>query len=137
MTHRYLSDMNNNEIEKELSRSKKIIEDKIGAEVNALSLPGGKGDMRVVRHARRAGYSAVCTSSIGASTVEDGFFILNRIPVRKGTTLNSFNSMVQLSPRLILRRRVLSSTKKLAAKMLGNRRYDILRERILTVIPPR
>ncbi len=137
MTHRYLSDMDDKEIEEELARSKEMIEDRIGAEVNALSLPGGKGDMRVVRLARKTGYSAVCTSSIGTSTVENGYFILNRMPVRKSTTLKAFSSMVEFSPRSILRRRIFSSSKKLAAKMLGNRRYDTLRERILTVIPPR
>ncbi len=137
MTHRYLSDLDDNEVEHELLRSKGIIEDNIAAEVTALSLPGGRGDMRVLRIARKVGYSAVCTSSIGDSTVEDGFLVLNRIAIRRNMSLRSFLSMVELSPRSILHSRVVSGSKGLVARMLGSRRYDALRNRILAMNPPR
>jgi peptidoglycan/xylan/chitin deacetylase (PgdA/CDA1 family) len=137
MTHRYLSDLDDNEVEEELSRSKGVIEDKKGGEVTALSLPGGRGDMRVLRIARNVGYSAVCTSSIGAGTIEDGFLVLNRIAIKRNMSLGSFHSMVRLSPGPILRSRVVSSSRSLVARMLGNRRYDALRNRILAVSSPR
>ena len=137
ITHRYLTDLDDEEVARELSRSKSIIEDKVGSEVKALSLPGGRGGRRVLRMARELGYSAVCTSTIGASTVEEGFLVLNRLPIRNRTSLDSFLATVQFRPRSIIPKRLSSRSRSIVSGIIGNRRYDVLRERLLSVGQPR
>ena len=131
VTHGYLSEMSDDDAAEELVRSRKIIEDRTGRQVVALSLPGGRGGMRIVRLAKRTGYLAVCTSDPGAGTVEDGFLVLNRIPVKRTTSLKSFNSIIEFSRHSRLRDKLLHSSKHLASRLLGNRRYDALREKVL------
>jgi len=133
MTHQYLSDMDDAHLNEELRRSKSIVEEKLGRDICALSLPGGKGGARVTQMAQEAGYSVICTSAVGPIRIKDNFLILNRIPIRGNTSAASFDRITELDPREMLIRRVIYSGKRLIAGMLGNNRYDRFRHGMLSL----
>lgn len=76
LTHRCLTALPDDELQRELRISKEIIEDKLGSPVRYLSLPFGRYDDRILDSAREAGYSAVCTMNPCGN--ENGFIIGRR-----------------------------------------------------------
>ncbi|HSG27566.1 MAG TPA: polysaccharide deacetylase family protein, partial [Candidatus Krumholzibacterium sp.] len=62
-THRYMTDISDGELARELADSKKRLEDITGASVGSLSAPGGRIDGRVAAAAVRAGYRWIFSSS--------------------------------------------------------------------------
>jgi len=55
-SHRLLTQCSHEELEEELVRSKRELEDRLGSQVSAISAPGGRWDDRVVDACGRAGY---------------------------------------------------------------------------------
>jgi len=55
-SHRLLTQCSHDDLEEELVRSKRELEDRLGAQVSAISAPGGRWDDRVVDACGRAGY---------------------------------------------------------------------------------
>jgi hypothetical protein len=72
-SHRILTQCSSLELELELSGSKREIEDRLGTEVDSISMPGGRWDERVVEACADAGYKKLfhsnpwmpCSSRIG------------------------------------------------------------------------
>jgi peptidoglycan/xylan/chitin deacetylase (PgdA/CDA1 family) len=60
-SHRDLKSMNSNEIKFELDYSKKLLEDKLGKEINYFSYPFGRFDSRTSKQCREAGYLGAVT----------------------------------------------------------------------------
>lgn len=70
-THPYLIDLSPHEIDQELTRSKKILESELGAEVRWFAYPFGQYDASCRDAAVKAGYTLIFTSdpgSVGAHT---------------------------------------------------------------------
>ena len=65
LNHLFLSDLSNDNLQKELTESKKILEDKFSLPVDFISLPGGFYSRRVLKAAQGAGYKGVATSGPG------------------------------------------------------------------------
>lgn len=130
-SHRFLEDLNAAELEAELSDSKRRLEAIIGQPVTALALPGGRGGERERAAALRAGYRRVLTSIPGINVGALARDCRERIAVTRGMPLEEFSSLLQwhgLQPRLMrMRYHVLAWPKR----VLGNRRYERLRARIL------
>jgi len=127
VTHRYLTDLATNEIEREIRDSKAELESLIGRSVDHFSCPGGRWDARVARIVRDAGYRTMATSDVG--TNQPGAFRLSRLAVMRGTSLETFDDLCRgrglTGPRI--RARALRGAKA----VLGNRLYDSLRARIV------
>ncbi len=60
-SHAALTTLSDTRLARELRVSRRLIEDRLRAPVRVLSLPFGRGDLRVHRFAADAGYRAVCT----------------------------------------------------------------------------
>lgn len=91
-------------LERQLRKSKQLLEDRLGAPVDFLAAPYGLLNRAVVRAAREVGYRAVCTSwswpaSPGARTV-------SRIAVYPHTSAIDFVRLLQGRPLIFLRRLV-------------------------------
>ncbi|MBN2859190.1 MAG: polysaccharide deacetylase family protein [Sphaerochaetaceae bacterium] len=73
LTHRPLGELSLPDVRRELSESKRIIEEQTGQKVQVLALPfgSGAGDENIIRIAREAGYTAVRTSRSKAALLED------------------------------------------------------------------
>jgi peptidoglycan/xylan/chitin deacetylase (PgdA/CDA1 family) len=62
-SHRLLIKCSSSELDEELLRSKQLIEDRLGYEVDSLSVPGGRYNGKVLGAAQRAGYQVVFHSN--------------------------------------------------------------------------
>lgn len=63
-SHRYFDTMTEEDLRRELSESKRRLEELLGEEVPAMALPGGKNHPQIQRLAREAGYRHLFTSRI-------------------------------------------------------------------------
>ena len=61
-SHPMLTHCSDSELEKELAYSRQLIEDKVGAAVDAISIPHGRWNHRVLRACVAAGYQRIFTS---------------------------------------------------------------------------
>ena len=131
MTHPFLSDLSSEQIRRELGESRSILEDKLGKPVNFLALPGGRYSSTARKIAEAVGYQAVCTSKVGYNTLNTDLYSLRRWTVKRNTSISTFRSIIQMNPLTTLRYKtgyfVLNSLKK----VLGNKVYVAMRERLL------
>ena len=65
-SHTLLTHCSKKELDKELSGARLLLEDKLGASVTTMSLPGGRYNQRVLAACREAGYSRIYTSEPSA-----------------------------------------------------------------------
>ncbi len=127
-THRFLSDLGREALEHELLASKQRLQSELGNTVDTLSLPGGRGSEQVIATARALGYKMICTSEPGLVSRNADPLRLKRIAITRDLSLDDFASLIaggRVLQQQILKFRVL----KMIKMLLGNRRYDELRER--------
>jgi peptidoglycan/xylan/chitin deacetylase (PgdA/CDA1 family) len=121
-THKLLTHCGDRELETELCKSRLTLEDKLGASVPTMSLPGGRSNRRVLAACAAAGYVQVYTS---VPRVES-------LPL--GATVGRLNILGTMQPEWIAKLfdpdgRVLSELgrryrmKEAAKKLLGDRLY--------------
>ncbi|MEP6939074.1 MAG: polysaccharide deacetylase family protein [Rudaea sp.] len=130
-SHRYLEDLDAGALADELGNSKRLIEELTGRIVDALALPGGRGGERERQDALRQGYRYLFNSAPGSNRHWQRGQYLQRITLTRGLALAAFADMVAwrgIRPRVAqMRYNALAMPKKL----LGNRRYEQLRTRLL------
>src|SRR5579875_3784754 len=87
-SHRFLTHCSNSELENELLRSKRALEDHLGLSVDSLSVPGGRWDTRVVRACARAGYRFLYTSNPWLrSAKREGIELRGRLTVQHNLSI--------------------------------------------------
>lgn len=130
-THRYLADLSDAELDRELADSKRRLEAWTQQPVDALALPGGRGAERERAAALRLGYRHVLNSVPGANLQRGNEGYFERIAVTRTMPLDAFSTLVQwrgAGPRLMRARYELLAGAK---RLLGNQRYERLRARML------
>jgi peptidoglycan/xylan/chitin deacetylase (PgdA/CDA1 family) len=80
-THTLLTHCNDHELDKELRETRLTLEDKLGAGVTTMSLPGGRYNRRVLKACKDAGYEHVYTSVPQAEAVPLGVTV-GRLNIR-------------------------------------------------------
>ncbi len=80
-SHRFMTLMEKRELVGELVRSRRLLEDKLGAPVRALSVPGGRYNAGVLSAVRRAGYEYVFCSDVGTNRGGRLPFLVKRLAV--------------------------------------------------------
>ncbi len=125
-SHRLLNRLSDGEVREELTRSKQILEDLLGEEIDTLSLPGGAGDRRVVQIARDIGYRLLFTSDMQVNSRHTSASRIGRVPIGQATSLAELRRYVthRISPTR-WRRRCL----RVAKRILGTERFNRLRLR--------
>jgi peptidoglycan/xylan/chitin deacetylase (PgdA/CDA1 family) len=129
LTHPYLSDLSDVELERELVDSKKQLEEMTGRPVVHFSCPGGRYDSRVALIARRGGYQSVTTSLVFANSRETDPFRLGRVAMMRGISLLQFQALSE--GHGLLKIRAGDSLRALLKQVLGNSMYDRLRAQAL------
>ena len=89
LTHPWLTDLPDQDIEREVCDSKRKLEDILGSEVSCFAYPWGIADMRVRAAVARAGYKVALTAQEGLNFSEDAL-ALKRINVGEVDTLPEF-----------------------------------------------
>ncbi|HSN19618.1 MAG TPA: polysaccharide deacetylase family protein [Usitatibacter sp.] len=130
-THRYLDDLGDAEIERELAVSKARIEERVGRPVTLFAPPGGRLPARALPVALRVGYRALCSSVAGLWRGGAATHPIPRLAVLAATGDTRFCRWILQEPweiaRLAVRHRVLAGAKTL----LGNGGYERVRARLL------
>jgi peptidoglycan/xylan/chitin deacetylase (PgdA/CDA1 family) len=129
MTHAYLSDLQQKDLNREIVAAKKQLEDITGRPVHHFSCPGGRWTPRVAEIARQAGYHSVATSRIGANGPKTDPFQLLRIAAMRDMALPAFQDICR--GRSLWQRQFRTSLQNASRQLLGNSRYDRLRSLIL------
>lgn len=129
MTHPYLTDLDDLQLQREIVEAKSRLEEITGRPVHHFSCPGGRWSPAVSAVARRAGYRSVTTSRIAVNRASSDPFQLARIAVMRGLTLNSFQDLCQ--GRGLWQRQLRSALQATSHQLLGNALYDRLRGLVL------
>lgn len=129
MTHPYLTDLDDNNLQREVSGAKQQLEQILGKPVEHFSCPGGRYDRRVSQVAQQAGYRTVATSQIQVNSRSSDPMKLGRVAVMRSTSLPAFRKIccAQDLWRMSLQVQIRSATRRL----LGNSFYDRLRSAVL------
>ena len=129
MTHAYLSDLNESDLNREISEAKSQLEEMIGRPVHHFSCPGGRWSPKVSEVARRAGYHSITTSRIGVNRPTSDAFRLARVVVMRGLTLAAFQDLCR--GHGLWQRQFRSFLQTTSHHLLGNALYERLRSLIL------
>ncbi|HET9576202.1 MAG TPA: polysaccharide deacetylase family protein [Usitatibacter sp.] len=126
-THRYLDELADVEIWRELRDSKARIEDAVGERVTVFAPPGGRMTAAVVRLARQAGYEAICGSVAGLWRDPMRLWPIPRLAVTASIDERRFDRWICQDEVELARMRLRHAALQAAKRLLGNRRYDRLR----------
>jgi peptidoglycan/xylan/chitin deacetylase (PgdA/CDA1 family) len=129
MTHRYLTDLGDAELHREIDEAKTQLEEIIGRPVHHFSCPGGRWSRRVSEFARRAGYKTVATSRIATNNRNRDRFQLARIVIMRGLALRNFEDLCR--GQRLWRFQLRAFLQNASHRLLGNTLYDRLRGLIL------
>jgi len=95
VTHRPLTALSPDELDREVAGSRDTLEKELGVPVNAIAAPGGFWNARVARAVERAGYEAMWVSEIGTNGKETSPLALRRVVVRRPFSLERVIAMVE------------------------------------------
>jgi peptidoglycan/xylan/chitin deacetylase (PgdA/CDA1 family) len=132
LDHTLLGGLPEDELARQLSDSRRMLEDHLGQPVGTLSLPGGSGGGQVVRRAIEAGYRLVLGSRPGTVCRPASGEALPRYAVRRGHSPAQVAALAQhdLWPRALARLRY-ALTQSLRGG-LGASTWARLRERLVS-----
>lgn len=125
MRHKILTELYDKELDFELKGSKRFMEDNLGHTIDYFSIPRGFYNQRIIEKAKEAGYKAVFTSSPN----DRNGFRLGRIVVKRDWDLDYFIRVINNG--LGAKDRAREIIKDCSKKILGHRRYDEMRSRVL------
>jgi peptidoglycan/xylan/chitin deacetylase (PgdA/CDA1 family) len=130
MTHPYLGDLSEQELNEEIAVARQRLEQIAGCEVRHFSCPGGRWDPRVAKTALRAGYRSVATSRYVMNTTRTDPFCLGRVAVLRGTSTEHFANLCR--GRGLWACQMRDAARGAAKRLLGNSFYDQIRSVLLT-----
>lgn len=129
MTHPYLTDVNDQELHREVAEAKIQLEEILGTAVKHFSCPGGRHDRMVSEAAHNAGYLTVATSRIRQNSRSSDFLALGRVAVMRSTALTTFEQICH--GRNLWQMQLQVQLRAASKKLLGNSVYDRLRSAVL------
>jgi peptidoglycan/xylan/chitin deacetylase (PgdA/CDA1 family) len=102
--HPQLDQLPEPELREELSRCKRLLEDKLGMAVPGLAYPFGYSSALVRRVVREVGYTYAYAVGNAMTTSKSDQFALPRLTVKRSVTMDSFIKMVNGQDTLTLQR---------------------------------
>jgi peptidoglycan/xylan/chitin deacetylase (PgdA/CDA1 family) len=125
-SHKFLTSCSDAELAQELARSREALENKLGAAVEEISVPGGRWDARVIAACAPAGYKRVYVSDPWIGTEMCGVKVIGRFMVRRTTTLEELKKMVQRNGRALRALKMRSQLKRSVVSIVGDGLYHKL-----------
>jgi peptidoglycan/xylan/chitin deacetylase (PgdA/CDA1 family) len=132
LTHRSPSTLSDTELEYELSESRRILEDGLGAPVTSISSPTGFFNPRMCDLAQKVGYRALCIGRIGLVTHERHPFALNRVAVKRSMNGAELDALLKFNRFALWQMRARQWPRELARQILGPTGYLKARRILLT-----
>jgi len=126
-SHRLLTRCSSGELENEVRRSKEELESRLGVQVDSISVPGGRWDMRVVEACADAGYTYVFHSNPWISArMSNGILIRGRLMVTRWMDASILNKRINPTRLSLLFLRVKQGAKEDFRGLLGDEKYHRL-----------
>ncbi len=125
-SHKFLTTCSDDELAQETGGSRQMLEDKLGARVEEISVPGGRWDKRVIEACARAGYRRVFVSEPWIDTEIAGVQVMGRFMVRRTTTLARFEKMVRRDARALRRMKMRAMVRRRVVSVMGDGLYHRL-----------
>ena len=122
-THTLLTHCSDKELQTELGTARMALEDKLGASITTMSLPGGRYDRRVLAACEQAGYTQVYTSIPRAEPASPGRMV-GRLNVRGDIRPDWIASLLQPDSKTLASMGRQHKAKELAKTLLGDRLYE-------------
>ncbi|MGC2697708.1 MAG: polysaccharide deacetylase family protein [Candidatus Angelobacter sp.] len=122
-SHKFLTSCKEDELVHELGGSRELLEDKIGAAIKEISVPGGRWDQRVLTACARAGYRRVYVSEPWIAAEMCGVEVVGRFMVRRTTTLAELKKMLQRDGRALWTLKMRSQLKQGVVSLVGDGLY--------------
>jgi peptidoglycan/xylan/chitin deacetylase (PgdA/CDA1 family) len=122
-SHKFLSFCSEHELSHELSASKQILEDKLGASVEEISVPGGRWNRRVIEASALAGYKRVYVSDPWVAAKMSGVEVIGRFMVRRTTTIAELQKIVRQDSRTLWKLRMRSQIRQSIVGLMGDDLY--------------
>jgi len=129
MTHPYLPDLSNSDLNHEIAEAKMRIEQILCHPIDHFSCPGGRYNGPVLAVAKQVGFKSVANSDFHANTASSSVYELGRIAMLRDMTIAQFAAICQ--DRGLWKKRLQHRTSRVIQRTLGNRAYDQLRATIL------
>jgi peptidoglycan/xylan/chitin deacetylase (PgdA/CDA1 family) len=123
VTHRPPSLLDENEIRYELSESRRILEDGLGAPVKSVSSPTGFFNPLMRNIAKEVGYRALCFGRTGLASDRGDPFALNRIAIKRTIPEKQFANFLMFNRRTIAVLRIQQLVRDMARHTLGRGGY--------------
>jgi len=133
LTHRYLPQLSPEEVMREFTESKEIIEKSIGQPVYSFAYPGGHYDDKVLNCIKKTKYEAAASCIVGWNNSKVDLFMLRRVELRRGTSAGDFQNAIKTAN--ILFYTGIDSTKRVIKKIVGLERYTALRQKLYFLYP--
>jgi peptidoglycan/xylan/chitin deacetylase (PgdA/CDA1 family) len=129
MTHAYLNDLAEPDLQREISDAGKQLEDLLAKKVEHFSCPGGRYDARTLAMARGSGYKSLATSHPYANTSATDPYLLGRVAILRGMGDAAFARIC--TGEALRKMRLAESARNTARTLLGNALYDRVRTLLL------
>lgn len=133
LTHSYLTELSHEDIQREVTESKNILEACLGRPIEVFAYPGGHFNQKVLQTARTEGYRAAVSCIVGRNSRKTNPFLLKRIEVRRGTSLKAFQKAIS-TPNILFFQGI-DMGKSFMKKVFGLKRYEWLRQRFYYLYP--
>ncbi|HKW98498.1 MAG TPA: polysaccharide deacetylase family protein [Bryobacteraceae bacterium] len=126
-SHKFLTECSAAELESELRRSRQTLEDGLGIPVEALAVPNGAWNRRVLAGCAAAGYRRVYTSDPFMRRVEEnGLQVLGRVPVRRNMGSATLERLARQENARFSGVRLQHQLKRAVRATIGQRNYHRL-----------
>jgi peptidoglycan/xylan/chitin deacetylase (PgdA/CDA1 family) len=124
-THALLTHCGERELLTELGGARLELEDKLGAPVTSMSLPGGRYNRRVLAACKEAGYTQIFTSIPRTEPLPTGP-VVGRLNIRGDMDVESIAEFLRADSRPLRRLARQHHMKETAKALLGDRLYERL-----------
>ncbi len=120
VSHKDLSRLQDKDVIYELSYSKSTIEDKLGREVDIVSMPHGGYDHRICRIAKEFGYRAIFTSRPTYQIAYADPYVFGRFAIKNKTDFRTFCQIISADKHIRNKMLAIFYFKKIIKGLLSN-----------------
>jgi len=125
MTHCQLTDFDDEQVEYELTESRRRLESITGCSVEHIAIPRASYNRRIRNFVRDAGYKTACCNNKGSSTGLSDPLALPRIVIERDMSIKDFANCLMPKTSTILR--IIGNIKRVPERIGGHRLAGIVR----------
>lgn len=121
-SHALLTHCDDDALRAEMEKPRLTLEDKLGAPITTMSLPGGRFDRRVIAACKAAGYTHVFTS-VPHAELADLPFLIGRLNLRNTINIDTLTQLLDTSSGALAHLERQYKWKSALKRTLGDRLY--------------